>query len=301
MSKAGLFTLDGVTDLHLHSGPSLAGRPLDDIETAQAASAAGMRAILLKDHFECTASRAYYARRAVPGIQVFGGIVLNTHVGGINPAAAEASLARGGKQVWMPTIDSQLHADVFGSTGTYTSPNVHAGPPIGGSERLRRKTGITIAEGGDLKPETKEVVAVVRDYDGILGVSHIYNEEVMALARFALANGVHKFLITHADYSVLRTLTIEQLEELANLGAFIEFCSTSTFPPTCCFTPQKAAAWMRRLGPERCVIASDAGAPLFPGEVESLRAYGEMLLAEGMTSTELRTMMIDNPARLLGL
>ncbi|MCL4465238.1 MAG: DUF6282 family protein [Chloroflexi bacterium] len=301
MSKAGLFTLDGAIDLHLHSGPSLAGRPLDDIETAQAAAAAGMQAILLKDHCECTASRAYYAGRAAPSIQVFGGIVLNTHVGGINPAAAEASLARGGKQVWMPTIDSQLHADIFGTTGTYTSPDKHAGPPIAGSERLRRKTGITIAENGDLKPETKEVVAIARDYDGIIGVSHIYNEEVMALARFAFANGAKKFLITHADWSVLRNLTIEQLEELANLGAFVEFCATCTFPPTYCFTPEKAVAWMKRLGAGRCVISSDAGAPIFPGEVESLRAYGEMLLAGGITRDELRIMMIDNPAGLLGL
>jgi hypothetical protein len=297
MSKAGLFTLDGTIDLHLHSGPSLASRPLDDIETAQASAAAGMRAILLKDHFECTSSRAYYAGKAAPEVQVFGGVVLNTHVGGINPAAAEASLARGGKQVWMPTVDSQFHADIFGTTGTYKN----AGPGIGGSDRLRHKTGITIAEKGDLKPETKDVVAVVKDYDGILGVSHIYNEEVMLLGAYAAEHGLKKLLITHADWSVLRTLTLEQLKDLANMGAYIEFCATCNFPPTYCFTPEKAAAWMRELGPERCVISSDGGAPIFPGHVESLRSYGEMLLGLGVTREELRVMMIDNPAMLLGI
>ena len=297
MSKVGLFTLDGVVDLHLHTGPSLAARPYDDVESAQMSEAAGMRAILLKDHCECTASRAYYAAKAAPAVQVFGGVVLNSHVGGINPAAADASLARGGKQVWLPTIDAQFHADIFGTTGTYNN----AGPGIGGSDRLRQTTGITIADKGDLKPETKEVVAVVKDYDGILGVSHIYNEEVMLLGTYAADYGLKKLLITHADWSILRTLTLEQLKELATKGAYIEFCATCNFPPTYCFTPQKAAAWMREIGPERCVISSDGGAAIFPGHVEALRSYGEVLLDLGVTREDLRTMMIDNPAMLLGL
>ncbi|MHB1005384.1 MAG: DUF6282 family protein [Chloroflexota bacterium] len=298
MSQSGLFTLDGVIDLHVHSGHALTQRPLDDFETAQAAATAGVKAILLKDHSECTASRAYYAHKAVPGVQVFGGIVLNTHVGGINPAAADVSLARGGKQVWMPTVDAQRHAEVFGATGSYS---VKAGPKLAGTDRLRRKTGITIAENGDLKPETKEVVAVIRDYNAILGSSHLSDEEAMLLGRYALANGVKKYLVTHADWSILRTLSLEQLQELASLGAYVEFCATCTFPPTYCFTSDKTIAWIKAIGPEHCVVASDTGAPIFPTQVEALRAYGQVLLNGGITREELHTMMVDNPAYLLGL
>ena len=78
-----------------------------------------MKAILLKCHHENTVSRAYLVQRVIPGIRVFGGIVLNYYVGGINPAAVEASLRLGGKEVWMPTVDAGYHAEVHGGTGGY--------------------------------------------------------------------------------------------------------------------------------------------------------------------------------------
>ena len=50
----------------------------------------GMRAIVLKNHYEWTSGLAYIVRKAVPGIVVFGGLDLNLPVGGINPVAVEA-------------------------------------------------------------------------------------------------------------------------------------------------------------------------------------------------------------------
>ncbi|MEA3095456.1 MAG: hypothetical protein QOJ04_6798, partial [Caballeronia sp.] len=41
----------GSIDLHCHSGPSVMPRYLDHIEAMQEASAAGLRAVLLKDHY----------------------------------------------------------------------------------------------------------------------------------------------------------------------------------------------------------------------------------------------------------
>ena len=48
-----------------------------------------MRAIVLKNHYEPTASLAYIVRKEVPGIEVFGGISLDLTNGGVNPAAVE--------------------------------------------------------------------------------------------------------------------------------------------------------------------------------------------------------------------
>src|SRR4030095_1755547 len=79
----------GVIDMHVHSHPDVFGRNMDDIDVAQLAKARGMRGIVLKNHVAETASRAALVMKVVPGGEVFGGIVLNKAVGGINPDAVE--------------------------------------------------------------------------------------------------------------------------------------------------------------------------------------------------------------------
>src|SRR4029453_15619575 len=80
----------GGIDMHVHSHPDVFGRNMDDIDVAQLAKARGMRGIVLKNHISKTASRAAPVIKVVPGIEVFGGTVLNSAVGGINPAAVES-------------------------------------------------------------------------------------------------------------------------------------------------------------------------------------------------------------------
>jgi hypothetical protein len=53
------------------------GRALTDIETVTLARRKGMRGIVLKNHVVPTADRAALAMDQVPGIEVWGGIVLN--------------------------------------------------------------------------------------------------------------------------------------------------------------------------------------------------------------------------------
>ena len=107
-------SLAGVIDIHAHVAPETKAlnfqRAFDAIEAAQIAKIYGMRGIVLKEHHTETAGWAYLVSRMVPGIEVFGGIVLNRYVGGMNPAAVEAmALTRGGrgKVVYMPTMDAE--------------------------------------------------------------------------------------------------------------------------------------------------------------------------------------------------
>jgi hypothetical protein len=81
--------LDGVIDVHVHTAPDSVPRSIDAIDLAKLAESRGMRAVVLKNHFEPTAMEAYLVQKVVPGIQVFGGIDLNLSVGGMNPAAVE--------------------------------------------------------------------------------------------------------------------------------------------------------------------------------------------------------------------
>src|SRR5258705_6031132 len=121
----------GVIDMHVHSHPDVFGRNMDDIDVAQLAKAKGMRGILLKNHVSETASRAALVMKVVPGIEVFGGIVLNKAGGGINPAAGEwmprvyGNRGRGG---WLPTFQSDKHRKTLGSKGAKGRGGAPDGP-----------------------------------------------------------------------------------------------------------------------------------------------------------------------------
>src|SRR5271169_1322767 len=103
-------TLAGAIDVHAHSDPDGVPRSIDAIDLARLAKSRGMRAIVLKNHYEPTASLAYVVRKEVPGFEVFGGISLDLTVGGVNPAAVEwMTKVRGGYGwvIWLPTFDSE--------------------------------------------------------------------------------------------------------------------------------------------------------------------------------------------------
>src|SRR3981081_3652309 len=110
MRPASAQTLTGAIDIHAHSDPDGIPRSIDAIDLAKLAKSRGMRAIVLKNHYEPTASLAYIVRKEVPGIEVFGGISLDLTNGGVNPAAVEwMTKVRGGygRVVWLPTFDSE--------------------------------------------------------------------------------------------------------------------------------------------------------------------------------------------------
>jgi Family of unknown function (DUF6282) len=110
-ARAQTKPLDGVIDIHVHTAPDSVPRSIDAIDLAKLAESRGMRAIVLKNHYEPTASVAYLVQKVVPGIQVFGGIDLNLSVGGMNPIAVEKmALTTGhlGKFVWRAIGDRLL-------------------------------------------------------------------------------------------------------------------------------------------------------------------------------------------------
>jgi hypothetical protein len=92
--------LEGAVDLHVHSAPDVDRRRFDDLELARAAKDAGMGAVLIKSHQNSTVERAWLVAQCVPGIRVYGGLVLNETVGGLNVAAVRLALKLGARQFW---------------------------------------------------------------------------------------------------------------------------------------------------------------------------------------------------------
>ena len=60
--------LNGVIDIHVHSDPDSVPRSIDALDLAKLAKARGMRGLVLKNHYESTASLAYIVRKVVPGL-----------------------------------------------------------------------------------------------------------------------------------------------------------------------------------------------------------------------------------------
>ena len=92
-SASSFAQLKGVVDVHVHSDPDSVPRKLDALDTARLARDAGVRAIVLKNHWAPTVQLAYTVAKVVPGIEIFGAISLDRAVGGVNPEAVKQAAA----------------------------------------------------------------------------------------------------------------------------------------------------------------------------------------------------------------
>ncbi|WP_051792234.1 DUF6282 family protein [Amycolatopsis jejuensis] len=287
---ADLVDLRGAVDMHIHSHPCMFPRLTDDFEVAVAARDAGLRAIVLKCHHESTVSRAYYTRTIVPDIEVYGGIVLNSYVGYVNPAAVDAALRFGGKVVWMPTSDAGYHAQIHGSTGNY-------GTQAGGIENA---DGYWVLEDGKLKDEVVEVLKLIAEHNAVLATCHLSPAEIVALVERARKEGVEKILITHPFYKV-PNLDMATLEHLCKLGAIAEFIYTGVSPFWAAETVDNVANAIRHLGADRCILVSDSGQRHNPVAPEALRLFAQMMLEKGISQDDISLMIRETPAALLDL
>ncbi len=293
MSQTPMVDMTGTIDLHIHPSPDIFVRIADDVGIAKMARDAGQRAILLKCHVEGTASRAYYVEQIVPEVKVFGSIVLNWFVGGLNPVGVEVALRMGAKEVFMPTIHAQRHGEhyhVLGDYGKFSVSGVKT--PV---------TGITVLdEEGKLKKELRDICDLIAQYDVILGTGHVNQAETYALVKAAKEAKVNKVLIQHPhDYFV--RFSDGQLGELIRMGAMLELCSGGVQPIPGYATIDMVATTMKAVGANNIIISSDAGAPRKPIPPECTRVYGNCLLSKGISLDEFDTMTKKNPAALVGL
>jgi hypothetical protein len=266
-------SLSGVIDIHAHSGPDSVPRSIDAIDLARLAKARGMRGLVLKNHYEPTASLAYIVRKEVPGLEVFGGIDLNRTVGGVNPAAVEhMTQVKGGwgRFVWMPTYDAENQVHFSKEDRPY----------------------VRIARNGQLLPEVREVIAAIAKHHLVLATGHSSPAEAVLLIREARRQGVEHIVVTHAAKAPV-LMSIAQMREAAGLGAYIEFVYDAVIGPS--------ADAIRQVGPESVIVSSDLGQAVNPLHPDGLSAFFTGLSQHGFTPTEIARMSKQNPARLLGL
>ena len=169
----------GMTDLHTHASPSLLPRHGNDAETVSAERGLGFTTVVLKSHEGSTVERA-----AIAGDGVYGGIVLNSAIGGANPDAVEVAARLGGRIVWMPTVSSRTHKR--GASSPELS--VHKGFELG---------AVDVIDGGALRPEWYDVLDVIAAHDLVLASGHLSADETVVLFREAKARGVGRLMVNH--------------------------------------------------------------------------------------------------------
>ncbi|SRR5579884_186347 len=273
--------LEGVIDIHVHSGPDSTPRSIDAIDLAKLARQRGMRGLVLKNHYESTAALAYVVRQVVPGIEVFGGIDLNRSVGGINPAAVERMvLMKGGygKVVWMPTFDAENQV-------RYSKEN---------------RPFVPVSKAGKLLPEVQEVIALVAKHQLTLETGHSSAEEGLLLVREGKRQGVQHMVVTHAMQAPVE-MNIAQMKEAAGMGAYIEFVYGGLTGRSRNETLRAFVNAIREVGPASCILSSDLGQPNNPLHPDGLATFYELLRQQGFSQAEVDLMSKKNPARALGL
>jgi len=274
-------SLDGVIDIHAHSAPDSVKRSIDAIDLAKLGKSRGERGLVLKNHYEPTASLAYIVRKEVPGIEVFGGIDLNLAVGGVNPAAVEhmTKVTGGlGRVVWLPTFDSENQVRFSKENRPFAA----------------------VSKNGQLLPEVKQVIALCARHDLMLETGHSSAAEGLSIIREARQQGVKHVVVTHAMIKPVG-MTTAQMQEAAKMGAYIEFVYNALIGPNKEFTFAEYAAAIRAVGAEHCILSSDLGQANNPLHPDGLTAFFAGLRKEGISQADIDRMSKTNPAAALGL
>ena len=273
--------LAGAIDIHVHSFPDNTERSVDGLEAAIMARAHGMRAIVLKNHYDPTAGLAYMVRKQVAGVEVFGGIDLNLPVGGMNPAAVEhmTQVSGGfGRLVWMSTFDAENQVRFSKESRPFVS----------------------VSKNGELLQATKDVIAVIAKRGLVLATGHVSADEGLMLLREAKRQGVRSMVVTHGMNAPI-LMTVPQMQEAAAQGAFIEFVGGSMRLANAPATVARFADAIRTIGPQFCILSSDLGQKGNPLPADGFAEFMAALQARGFTDAEIGRMAKQNPATLLGL
>jgi hypothetical protein len=285
--------LHGAVDLHCHSGPSPMPRRLDHVEAARQAQAAGFRAILVKCHYHSTVFDLLAMEDQLSPLttRVFGGVALNSQVGGLNLHAVDLNLKMGGKMIWFPTISSSAHLE-----NSERDPHIkeHFVP-----RGIRQSEQVDILDdNGDLRPEVPQILDLALEAGALVSAGHMAPDRTLAMLTEAHDRGLTRLIVSHPNYVV--NAGTGDVQKFVALGAVVEHCVVM-YDEERHFPFQTLLDWIALIGPENTSLGSDLGQVGNPLPMEAFRRVVGQLLDSGISEKDIRTMIVENPSRLLGL
>jgi hypothetical protein len=313
--------LVGSIDSHVHAGPVLKSNPghLDPFQVAIEARDAGMASIVYYDVFGWASGTAWMVNRHVEGIKTYGGYLMNSCHGGLNPRSVKTALY----------IEDGCRFISFGSHCTYFSasneatfldgeliPLMDAYPKFA-KEELSRAVCIPLED--PISDELTEILNMIAEHPEVyLNTGHVSAPETMRILDLAERFGIKKVLIAHAARG---QMTVEQQKEAARRGAFLEGCLVDWLYPDVPRThyyvekeymhcgseigsKTSAPKWMRtirEIGPQYFVLGTDYGVRAAATPVQGMRTLISTLLDYEFSPEEIRMMTAMNPAKLVGI
>lgn len=272
---------EGAIDFHVHAAPSLWERKHDIVTLLERVEQSPLGGIVLKSHFGNTFEVVRLGRAAVPGVDVYSSLTLNTFVGGLNPSAVELAVETGASVVWLPTF-SAAH---FETDRRY---------PFSG------QTLTVTDEEGAPKPELLEILDILDDDDRrlVLGNGHVSPPETDAVLDAIEERGTDvDYLVTHPD-SAFMGLSLDEQVRLAELGAYVEKCYLPVVKGDT--TLAAMADGIAEIGVEQCVLSTDHGQPSNQSPPDAYASFVEGLREHGVSASDVETMAKTVPRALLG-
>lgn len=288
--KKVLDLLEGSIDIHIHSAPDVYPRILNAIELARHAKEMGMRAILVKNHFTMTAGQAKIASDETD-FPVLGGIALNLSVGGLNIHAVDVALKSGAKMVWLPTLHSQKFVQ-------HKSHVAH----LAGGIRDDVQGIYLLNNDGSLKEELYPIFDLIAESDAILATGHVSVEEAKVAVREAAKRGIKKILVTHPLASFCN-YSVKDMKEILDLGAtYLEHTYNDvTRQVSHPIKLEDLYNGIKVIGSKHCIMSTDSGQWLNPVPVQQMGIYIKDMLSFDIAERDIRTMVSENPAHILGI
>jgi hypothetical protein len=289
--------LTNAIDMHVHCGPDIGLCYGDSVEIANIAQEAGMRGALFIDHLTQTVHKATITNGLVTDFECYGAAVMNLPNGGLSPRSAAFFVQLGAKAICLPTIDSEytwLKAD-HGHYAAIDATRYAFG--------LNYRKLTLLNEGihnGEIRSDVKQIVELVARADIVLFSGHHTPRETITLLEYVNSIGFKGVVISNVN-AFLDDFTPDVLDSFVELGAMLEISNGVLLPLNGRQHPREVVKVIKQVGADHVVLVSDAGQLENPSPAEALRSFCQILMKEGITSKEIRTMIVDNPARVLNL
>ncbi len=288
--------LRGAIDSHVHCAPHINERTVTVFDAVRQAAEAGLAGLGIMDVFANTSGLAALATRELGhlGVDVFGGIILEPYVGGIDPRVVENALKMGygpdtgARFVSLPCHHTRFVAQSERRPADYVAECFHW------------------PDNAPLPDAMKAILDKIAAAKVVFNTGHVTGTEAVRLVEAARKQGVGKILCPASYFSA------EEGKEVAANGAFLEFSffvlSHATaigqtmidgerhrFPPV---SLESVVDKIRAAGPEQCVLSSDSGSYVLPPPVEAFRELIVMIQSAGFDDDSIRRMTAVNPAHL---
>lgn len=288
--------MQGAVDLHVHSGPSLMPRKVDHIEVIRQAASAGMKAVLLKDHYYPTMPIAHLINKHMDlPVKTIGAIVLNNPVGGLNPSAVDYALKQGARVVWMATAHARNHIAHDKKDADFKNKF-----PVNSKKTIEPIPATLTDDSGTVRDEVKLILDLIAEADAAVSGGHHHIDELWPFYEEAKSRGVKRLFLNHPTY--VNEGSFQDIQQLVRMGVKMEHSICMFVPSTFyLFDREHLQQVIAAAGVENTFFGSDLGQNNNPTPVEGFRQMIDLLLDLGFGEDDIRKMVSTNASELMSL